>query len=278
MQNEIFSDENLEDDEENEAADQTAAPTPAQPAPQQPVLPPKPADGQALVEASKASGEVKNRLTYKQRFERRERIKEFLDKGITNPEKIAGMLGVTAVTVRKDIDIINKERKVVLTKEAAADHVGTMVGQMEEIIKNATMDYLNIHGNDPKSNAAKASLLQTSLRAIMAKSQLLQQTGVVPVDITMMDKIIEAQAVETRAKQMLDPKIAEVVTNADSRRKVLDVVEKMKGVNPEVAAALIEHLEAKETQDNVAQSTPIPPENKEESPPIDPLPTEEKKP
>jgi hypothetical protein len=262
MTNENFPDENLEDEEEEEVEDQSSAPAPAQSV----------SDGKALVEASKESGEVKNRLTYKQRFERRERVKEFLDKGITDPVKISGMLGVTPATVRKDISTINKERKVSLTRDSAAEHVSTMVGQMEEIIKNSTMDYLNIHGNDPKSNAAKASLLQTSLRAIMAKSQLLQQTGVVPVDITTMDKIIEAQLIETQAKKMLDPKIAEVVTNADSRRKVLDVVEKLRGVSPEVAAVVMERLDAKDEQDKINKEQPVPEPPKET--PQEPSPSE----
>jgi hypothetical protein len=266
MENENLPDENLEDEEE-EKEDTTPSPTPSTaPAP---AAPPE-SKGQALIEGSKASGEVKNRLTYKQRFERRERIKEFLDKGITNAAKIAGLLGVTDVTVRKDISIITKERKTGLTRESAPEHVGTLLGQMEEIIKNSTMDYLNITGNDPKSNAAKASLLQTALRAIMAKSQLLMQTGVVPTDITTMDRIIEAQMIESKAKSMLDPKIAEVVTNADSRRKVLDVVEKLRGVSPEVAAVVMERLDAKEEQDKIDKEHPTPEPPKEPPQPSSP--------
>jgi hypothetical protein len=271
MENENLPDENLEDEEE-EKEDVTPAPTPSPAPPTVPVSAPPESKGQALIEGSKASGEVKNRLTYKQRFERRERIKEFLDKGITNATKIAGLLGVTDVTVRKDISIITKERKTGLTRESAPEHVGTLLGQMEEIIKNSTMDYLNITGNDPKSNAAKASLLQTALRAIMAKSQLLMQTGVVPPDITTMDKIIEAQMIESKAKAILDPKIAEVVTNADSRRKVLDVVEKLRGVSPEVAAVVMERLDAKEEQDKIDKEHPTPEPPKET--PQQPSPSE----
>jgi len=59
MENENLPDENLEDEEE-EKENTTPSPTPS-PAPA-PAAPPE-SKGQALIEGSKASGEVKNRLT-----------------------------------------------------------------------------------------------------------------------------------------------------------------------------------------------------------------------
>lgn len=226
-------------------------PVPPAPPTSPPPPPAQPAGGQIISANATPIVPKAERLTYNQRFLRREKVKDLLDKGVTSVSKIAKTLNVTNVTIRKDIDAINKERKGSLSREAATDHVSTMLGQMEEVIKNATMDYMQITGNDAKSNAAKASLLQTSLRAVMAKAQLLQQTGVVPSDITMVDKLLEAQAIEIKAKQTFDPQLAQVVASAESRRKVMDLVDKMKGISPDTASAILEKLDRKIAEDEV---------------------------
>ena len=230
---------------------------PAQPVPQPPS---KPEDGKIIPALATPIKTKAERLTYKQRFLRREKVKDLLDKGVTSPSRIAELVDVTDETVRKDIVAINKERKTSITREASAEHVSTLLYQLEDIIKNSNMDYMAVQGQDAKASTARSALLQTSLRAILAKAQLLMQTGVVPPDITQVDKLLEAQAIEVKARQAFDPQLAQVVASAESRRKVMDIVDKLKGISPDTASAILEKLEQKITEDEIrAPQAPVEP-------------------
>jgi len=182
--------------------------------------------------------------------ERRDTVKQFLDKGVMSAAKIAKAIGVSDETIRRDIKEIRKGQKERLSKKAGADHVSDMLGQIEQTIVNSSADYIAIKDNSPRASSVKAQIQQTILRAIALKTQVLMNTGVIGSDITVVDRILEAEAIEGRAREILEPALAEIAVNSESRRKVLTVIEKLKNASPEMRSMLIDELDKADAEDN----------------------------
>lgn len=175
--------------------------------------------------------------------ERREDVRALMAKGMTSPTRIAKALGVCEETVRKDIKAIHQEDKEKLTRRAARDHMLDMITQLDQVIIDCSADLMALKESTPRSVHVRSALNQTKLRAIALKAQLLMQTSVIPQDITNIDKILEGELAEARVKEALDPALQGVVQNIESRRKVLDVLEKLKGASPEAQEAALKELE-----------------------------------
>jgi hypothetical protein len=176
--------------------------------------------------------------------ERREQVRSLLAKGILSTAKIAATLGVSEETARQDVKAVRKEDQEKFTKKASLGHMSDMIAQLDEVIAHSSADlYLLKDQNTPRAVHVRSALNQTKLRAIALKAQLLMQTSVIPSDITNVEKIVEGELAEARVKDALDPSLAKVVQNIESRRKVLDVLEKLKGASPEAQEAAISALE-----------------------------------
>lgn len=199
--------------------------------------------------------------------ERREKVKGFLDKGLTSPTKIARALGVGDEMIRRDIKTINQIEKKKLTKQSAPDHVSTALGQLDEVVKNCFSDYLALTDKTSRAISVRSQLMTTAQRAIVMKMEVLMKTGVVPVDVTAVDHMIEAGLAEDKARLAFDPKLASVVNSDESRRKVLDLVEKLKEAPQEAQQALLAALNG-EIDKSVTE--PEDPEEPEEPEPEEP--------
>jgi hypothetical protein len=118
--------------------------------------------------------------------------------------------------------------------------------------------------------------MTTAQRAIVMKMEVLMKTGVVPMDVTAVDHMIEAGLAEDKARLAFDPKLANVVNSDESRRKVLDLVEKLKEAPQEAQQALLAALNG-EIDNAVTAPLPddLPPEDEEpeEPEPEAPAPT-----
>jgi transposase len=174
--------------------------------------------------------------------ERRENIKMLMGKGILSVMKISKALQVCEETVRRDIKAIHEDDKDRLTRKAGPGHVTDLLTQIEQVIVNASGDYISMKEQSPRANSVKSQLHQTMLRALALKATLLQQTGVIAGDITGLDKILDAELSESRVKGEFDPRLAAVVTEADSRRKVLSVAEHLRNAAPDVITAVLAEL------------------------------------
>jgi hypothetical protein len=199
--------------------------------------------------------------------ERREKVKGFLDKGLTSPTKIARALGVGDEMIRRDIKTINQIEKKKLTKQSAPDHVSTALGQLDEVVKNCFSDYLALTDKTSRAISVRSQLMTTAQRAIVMKMEVLMKTGVVPMDVTAVDHMIEAGLAEDKARLAFDPKLASVVNSDESRRKVLDLVEKLKEAPQEAQQALLAALNS-EVDKSVTE--PEDPEEPEEPEPEEP--------
>ena len=174
--------------------------------------------------------------------ERREKVKGFLDKGLTSPTKIARALGVGDEMIRRDIKTINQQEKKKLTRQSAPDHVSTALGQLDEVVKNCFADYIALTDKTSRAISVRAALMTTAQRAIVMKMEVLMKTGVVPMDVPNVDQALEAEMAEDKARLAFDPKLASVVASDESRRKVLDLVEKLKEAPQEAQQALLSAL------------------------------------
>ncbi len=173
--------------------------------------------------------------------ERRQQVRELMEKGVTSAARIAPIVGVSEETIRQDVKAIHKENKDRLTKKAGPAHVGEMLAQIERVIVTSTADYMKLTDKSPRGASVRAQINQTISRAIALKTQLLMQTGVIGGDITEVDKIVEAEKAEARVKENLGP-FQTVLENVESRRKVLDLVEKLKAAPVEAQEAIINAL------------------------------------
>lgn len=199
--------------------------------------------------------------------ERRDGLRALLARGITHRGKLAKTLGVSEETIRRDLKAIRDEEKGRLTKEAGPVHVSDLLQQLEQVIVDCSADYAGLKDNTPRSQHVRATIQQTKLRAITIKTALLQQTGVIPADVTNIDKILDAQKAEFRVKDEYNPKLAKVLKEADSRRKVLSVAEKLQSLSPDMAAQVLEALDADEEKPpNASLPEEKPPEPTKEAP------------
>lgn len=194
--------------------------------------------GQVVAGTPKKAGRISQELI----DERREKVKGFIDKGLTSPTKIARALGVGDEMIRRDIKYINQQEKKKLTKQSAPDHVSTALGQLDEVVKNCFADYIALTDKTSRAISVRSQLMTTAQRAILMKMDVLMKTGVVPVDVTAVDHMIEAGLAEDKARLAFDPKLASVVNSDESRRKVLDLVEKLKEAPVEAQQALLAAL------------------------------------
>lgn len=181
--------------------------------------------------------------------ERREEVRALMAKGMTSPSRIAKVLGVCEETARQDIKAIHREDKEKLTRKAARDHMLDMISQLDQVIVDSSADLMALKESTPRSVHVRSALNQTKLRAIALKAQLLMQTSVIPQDITNIDKILEGELAEARVKETMDPSLAAVAGNIEARRKVLDVIEKIKGAAPEAQEAALKALEEEPIDD-----------------------------
>ena len=188
--------------------------------------------------------------------ERREQVAALMDKGMTSPSRIAKGVGVSEETIRRDVKAIRLERKSQITRKAGPEQTVDILGKLDEISRSAMADYIGLKDNSPRANAVKASLLQTSLRAVLGKAQFLQQTGVIPQDVTAVDRLLDQEVSEDRIKHGYDDELAAVIGNSESRRKVMDVMEQIKTLTPEMATELLDEL------DNPESVPELPPEEK----------------
>lgn len=94
------------------------------------------------------------------------------------------------------------------------------------------------------------------------------------MDVTAVDHMIEAEAAEGKARLAFDPKLASVVNSDESRRKVLDLVEKLKEAPVEAQQALLAALnaEADKMADPTIEAATEDPEEPEPEEPEEPEP------
>ena len=175
--------------------------------------------------------------------ERRESIAALLDKGVTSYSRIAGAVGVSHETVRRDLKAIRQERKEGISKKAGPEQAVDIIGRFDEIARNAMIDYTAIKDTSPRANAVKATLLQTSLRATLEKANFMISTGVITPNIGDLEKQLASEQESEKIRGKFDPEIAAVLTSSESRRRVLDVVEKLKAAPPDLAAAMLDALD-----------------------------------
>lgn len=226
--------------------------------------------GQVVAGTPKKAGRIPQELI----DERREKVKGFLDKGLSSPTKIARALGVGDEMIRRDIKTINQQEKKKLTKQSAPDHVSLALGQFDEIVKNCFADYIALTDKTSRAISVRSQLMTTAQRAIATKLEVLMKTGVVPMDVTAVDHMIEAEAAEGKARLAFDPKLASVVNSDESRRKVLDLVEKLKEAPVEAQQALLAALnaEADKMADPTIEAATEDPEEPEPEEPEEPEP------
>lgn len=197
--------------------------------------------------------------------ERRETIASLLDKGMTSPSKLAKALGVSDETVRRDLKAIRQDRKAGIQKKAGPEQAVDIIGRFDEIARTSMADYIAIKDNSPRANQVKATLLSTSLRATIEKANFLITTGVIPPNLSEVDKQMDNAQQEERIKGRFEPEVAKVITNSESRRKVLDIVEKLKAAPPEMAAAFVQALDDADNE-QLPPELPDEPDEKEAEP------------
>lgn len=241
--------------------------TPPAPAPSGPAI--STPSGTVVAGTPRKAGRISQELI----DERREKVKGFLDKGLTSPTKIARALGVGDEMIRRDVKWINEQEKKKLTKKSAPDHVSTALGQLDEVVKNCFADYIALTDKTSRAISVRSQLMTTAQRAIVMKMEVLMKTGVVPMDVTAVDQMIEAGLAEDKARLAFDPKLASVVSSDESRRKVLDLVEKLKEAPQEAQQALLAALNGE--IDKAAAAPSIEEDTEEPEPEAEPEPTPE---
>jgi hypothetical protein len=183
---------------------------------------------------------------------RRDQLKSLVDKGITNPRRLATLLSVSVSTIDRDIRAIRKVGKDRITQKAGPDHVQDILGQHEEVIRTAMADYIGIKDNSPRASTAKAQLLQTIQRGLALKQELLENTGIIPQDVTQTDRILEAEVLAEKSKKSFDSKILEVMENDEGRRKVLNILERLTHADPSAVSAVNDALKSAVAQQEAA--------------------------
>ena len=87
----------------------------------------------------------------------------------------------------------------------------------------------------------------------------------IPPNLSDVDKQLDNQQQEERIKGRFEPEMAKVITNSESRRKVLDIVEKLKSASPEMAAAFVQALDDADAESPVPDLTDEPDDKEEKS-------------
>lgn len=219
-----------------------------------------PQTGQVLAPAGALVSNKYNRDLIRKR---RQEIRSWMSRGVMSPSKLASAVGVSEETIRRDLHEIRKEDKERLTRKAGPDHVGDLLAQTEQVILETSADLAALKDNTPRAASVRAQLEQTKLRAIALKAELLVKTGVIPTDITAAEKILEAELAEDRIKRA-DPELASTLQSAQSRRKIMAVIDRLKSAPPDLASRMIDALT--EPDDLPPPGDPPPDPNGEKKP------------
>jgi len=178
-----------------------------------------------------------------ERYRRREKVRQLWSKGIYSQRQIAEIVGANIKTIVKDVASIRMAERARLTKKEGMNHLADVIQQLEGIAEGANTEVLTLPKGVPRSGAVKSALWQTAIKATVAKAQLLFQTGVMPTDVSSAGKIVEAEVIQERSREVFNGSMAGVAERPESRRKVLDYVESLKTLDPESRQRELEEIE-----------------------------------